>query len=78
MSFYVPSVTTAGVPMGAASILQAVNAIERVIDAAILALRVAESRRNTRAQLARLSTRQLIDIGIDRDDIDLAVERRIR
>ncbi|MFT6887869.1 MAG: hypothetical protein ACJAWZ_004101 [Paracoccaceae bacterium] len=65
-------------PMGAATILRAVNAFEHAIDAGFRAVRLAEARRRTRTEIKRLSARQLTDIGLVPGALDEAVERRVR
>ena len=73
-----PRFVVSSSPMGAATVLRAVNAIEHAFDAGMRAVRVAEARRRTRNEIGRLSARQLSDIGLAPGALDEAVERRIR
>ena len=75
---FIDTRSSTAAPMGATVILQAVNAVERALEAAAHIVRVAQTRRRTRAQLARLTSRQLSDIGLADMDINDVVERRIR
>jgi uncharacterized protein YjiS (DUF1127 family) len=77
MTLFVPNLSTSSTPMGAATILRVVNSVERVIDGLMAAVKLAETRRRTRAQLGRLTARQLADIGLEGQNLDDAIERRI-
>lgn len=72
-----PRFVVSSSPMGAATILRAVNALENAIDSGIRAVRLAEARRRTRTEIGRLSMRQLSDIGLMPGALDEAVERRV-
>ena len=73
-----PRFAVSSSPMGAVTILRAVNAIEQGVEACIRALRLAEARRRTGNEIGRLSARQMDDIGLSADTMGATIERRIR
>ncbi|MFT7038242.1 MAG: hypothetical protein ACJAW4_000944, partial [Paracoccaceae bacterium] len=59
-----PRFVVSSSPMGAATVLRAVNAVEHALNACLRTLSLAQARRRTRSEIGRLSPRQLADIGL--------------